>query len=151
MSRPVLRVEVQVAAAAAAALWAPLPGRSRSRRGVAHPRASHGSDWRQVLRLPLLAGENIGSRFVVPTVAGCLDVVVHIATEQLRAHSDLVVLPPRLACRLIHMTTCSRRASSNRCKGRPCSHAGGAGPRREPAPAVARRMPRTRSPSVCRT
>jgi pilus assembly protein CpaF len=32
--------------------------------------------------LPLLAGENIGSRFVVPTVAGCVDLVVHIATER---------------------------------------------------------------------
>ena len=31
--------------------------------------------------LPLLAGENIGSRFVVPTVAGCIDIVVHLATE----------------------------------------------------------------------
>ncbi len=31
--------------------------------------------------LPLLAGENIGSRFVVPTVAGCVDVVVHLATD----------------------------------------------------------------------
>jgi pilus assembly protein CpaF len=29
----------------------------------------------------VLSGENLGSRFVVPTVAGCLDVVVHIATE----------------------------------------------------------------------
>jgi pilus assembly protein CpaF len=27
--------------------------------------------------LPLLAGENIGSRFVVPTVAGAVDIVVH--------------------------------------------------------------------------
>jgi len=31
--------------------------------------------------LPLLAGENIGSRFVVPTVAGCVDIVVHLVTE----------------------------------------------------------------------
>jgi pilus assembly protein CpaF len=28
--------------------------------------------------LPLLAGENIGSRFVLPTVAGCVDLVVHL-------------------------------------------------------------------------
>ena len=31
--------------------------------------------------LPLLAGENVGSRFVVPTVAGCVDLVVHLAME----------------------------------------------------------------------
>ena len=29
--------------------------------------------------LPLLAGENVGSRFVVPTVAGWIDLVVHAA------------------------------------------------------------------------
>jgi pilus assembly protein CpaF len=28
--------------------------------------------------LPLLAGENIGSRFVLPTVAGCVDLVIHL-------------------------------------------------------------------------
>jgi pilus assembly protein CpaF len=31
--------------------------------------------------LPLLAGENVGSSFVVPTVASSVDLVVHIATE----------------------------------------------------------------------
>ena len=31
--------------------------------------------------LPLLAGENVGSRFVVPTVAASVDVVVHAARE----------------------------------------------------------------------
>jgi pilus assembly protein CpaF len=31
--------------------------------------------------LPLLAGENISSRFVVPTVAACLDLVVHVGIE----------------------------------------------------------------------
>lgn len=29
--------------------------------------------------LPLLAGPNIGSSFVTPTVAGCIDLVVHLA------------------------------------------------------------------------
>ena len=32
--------------------------------------------------LPLLAGENVGHAFVVPTVAGCIDLVVHVATER---------------------------------------------------------------------
>jgi pilus assembly protein CpaF len=29
--------------------------------------------------LPLLAGENVSHRFTVPTVAGCVDLVVHLA------------------------------------------------------------------------
>lgn len=32
--------------------------------------------------LPLLAGGNIGSEFVVPTVAGCVDLVVHTGTDR---------------------------------------------------------------------
>ena len=31
--------------------------------------------------LPLLAGENIGTAFVVPTVASSVDLVVHVATD----------------------------------------------------------------------
>jgi pilus assembly protein CpaF len=31
--------------------------------------------------LPLLAGENVGHGFVVPTVASCVDVVVHTAKD----------------------------------------------------------------------
>jgi pilus assembly protein CpaF len=31
--------------------------------------------------LPLLAGQNISADFVVPTVAGCVDIVVHLATD----------------------------------------------------------------------
>ena len=40
--------------------------------------------------LPLLAGENVGSRFVVPTVAGSIDLVVH-ATEDELAQMDSFV------------------------------------------------------------
>jgi pilus assembly protein CpaF len=48
--------------------------------------------------LPLLAGENIGSRFVVPTVAGCVDVVVHIDTdlEGARRVREIVAVPGRV-------------------------------------------------------
>jgi len=48
--------------------------------------------------LPLLAGENIGSRFVLPTVAGCVDVVVHIATEHdgTRRVREIVAVPGRV-------------------------------------------------------
>jgi pilus assembly protein CpaF len=31
--------------------------------------------------LPLLAGENVSHSFVVPTVAGCIDLVVHVSME----------------------------------------------------------------------
>ena len=31
--------------------------------------------------LPLLAGPNIAADFVLPTVAGCVDLIVHIATD----------------------------------------------------------------------
>ncbi len=33
----------------------------------------------KICTLPLLAGENISSSFVVPTVASCIDLVVHCA------------------------------------------------------------------------
>ena len=48
--------------------------------------------------LPLLAGENIGSRFVVPTVAGCVDIVVHIATDRdgTRRVREVVGVPGRV-------------------------------------------------------
>ena len=35
--------------------------------------------------LPLLAGENIGTAFVVPTVASSVDLVVHVGTDVVRA------------------------------------------------------------------
>jgi pilus assembly protein CpaF len=48
--------------------------------------------------LPLLAGENIGSRFVVPTVAGCVDIVVHIDTDHdgARRVREIVAVPGRV-------------------------------------------------------
>ena len=48
--------------------------------------------------LPLLAGENIGSRFVVPTVAGCVDIVVHLVTEPdgSRRVREIVAVPGRV-------------------------------------------------------
>jgi pilus assembly protein CpaF len=48
--------------------------------------------------LPLLAGENVGSRFVVPTVAGCIDLVVHLALDargRRRVH-EIVAVPGRV-------------------------------------------------------
>ena len=48
--------------------------------------------------LPLLAGENVGHRFVVPTVASSIDLVVHITTERdgRRVVSEIVAIPGRV-------------------------------------------------------
>lgn len=48
--------------------------------------------------LPLLAGENVGSRFVVPTVAGSIDLVVHAALEHdgVRRVREVVAVPGRV-------------------------------------------------------
>ena len=48
--------------------------------------------------LPLLAGENVGSSFVVPTVAASVDVVVHAALERdgRRVVREIVAVPGRV-------------------------------------------------------
>ena len=48
--------------------------------------------------LPLLAGENVGSRFVVPTVASSIDLVVHIGLEATGARRvrEIVAIPGRV-------------------------------------------------------
>ena len=48
--------------------------------------------------LPLLAGQNIAADFVVPTVAGCVDLVVHAATDE-RGHRsvrEILAVPGRI-------------------------------------------------------
>jgi pilus assembly protein CpaF len=47
--------------------------------------------------LPLLAGENVSSRFVVPTVAGSIDIVVHTALEHdgVRRVREIAAVPGR--------------------------------------------------------
>ena len=47
--------------------------------------------------LPLLAGENIGHAFVVPTVASSVDLVVHVGTDPngQRRLREVVALPGR--------------------------------------------------------
>jgi pilus assembly protein CpaF len=47
--------------------------------------------------LPLLAGENIGSRFVVPTVASSVDLVVHLGMDRhgQRRVNEIVAVPGR--------------------------------------------------------
>jgi pilus assembly protein CpaF len=55
--------------------------------------------------LPLLAGENIGSRFVVPTVAGCVDIIVHLATEPdgSRRVREIVAVPGRVESDVVEL------------------------------------------------
>lgn len=55
--------------------------------------------------LPLLAGENIASRFVVPTVAASVDIVIHIATETdgVRRVREIVGVPGRTEGEQIEM------------------------------------------------
>jgi pilus assembly protein CpaF len=48
--------------------------------------------------LPLLAGDNVTHKFVVPTVAGCIDLVVHISAEAggRRAVREILAIPGRV-------------------------------------------------------
>jgi pilus assembly protein CpaF len=48
--------------------------------------------------LPLLAGENVGHAFVVPTVASCVDLVVHIGKDAQghRRVREVVAVPGRV-------------------------------------------------------
>jgi pilus assembly protein CpaF len=48
--------------------------------------------------LPLLAGDNVTTKFVVPTVAGCIDLVVHISTEAgaRRVVREVLAIPGRV-------------------------------------------------------
>jgi pilus assembly protein CpaF len=48
--------------------------------------------------LPLLAGENVGHAFVVPTVASCVDLVVHVSLDPSgrRRVREIVALPGRV-------------------------------------------------------
>jgi pilus assembly protein CpaF len=55
--------------------------------------------------LPLLAGQNISADFVVPTVAGCVDLVVHLVTEPSGARRvrEICALPGRVENGVVEM------------------------------------------------
>ena len=55
--------------------------------------------------LPLLAGENVGSRFVVPTVASSIDIVVHAALERdgVRRVREIAAVPGRVEGDVVEM------------------------------------------------
>ena len=90
--------------------------------------------------LPLLAGRNIDSAFVVPTVAACIDIVVHCEID--RARRSPGDRDPRASA------DPSRGASSRRVRcsscATACSHATGT------HPAQTREVPRGRSRPVDR-
>ncbi|MDQ2756850.1 MAG: CpaF/VirB11 family protein, partial [Actinomycetota bacterium] len=55
--------------------------------------------------LPLLAGDNVSSRFVVPTVASALDIVIHQALERdgVRRVREIVAVPGRAEADVIEV------------------------------------------------
>jgi pilus assembly protein CpaF len=57
--------------------------------------------------LPLLAGENIGSRFVLPTVAACVDLVVHLGfgADGQRRVREIVAVGGRFEDQIIETET----------------------------------------------
>ncbi len=64
--------------------------------------------------LPLLAGGNIGAQFVVPTVAGCVDVVVHIASapDGRRRVTEICGLSGRVESGVVEMSEIFRLRGS---------------------------------------
>src|SRR4051812_29660392 len=61
--------------------------------------------------LPLLAGENIGARFVVPTVASSVDLVVHLGIDErgVRRVEEVVAVPGRIEGEVIETATIFER------------------------------------------
>ena len=77
--------------------------------------------------LPLLAGDNIGARFVVPTVASSVDLVVHLGLDPhgVRRVSEIVAVPGRVENDVIETETVFERPSAHRGELR---HTGGMPP-----------------------
>ncbi|WP_341242768.1 ATPase, T2SS/T4P/T4SS family [uncultured Nocardioides sp.] len=73
--------------------------------------------------LPLLAGENLGSRFVVPTVASSVDLVVHLGLDHRgRRHvEEIVAVPGRTENDIIEVEPIFRRCDGElrRAQGMP--------------------------------
>jgi pilus assembly protein CpaF len=61
----------------------------------------------KVCTLPLLAGENISARFVVPTVAASVDLVVHLGLDEhgVRRVNEIVSVPGRVENDIIETET----------------------------------------------
>ena len=65
--------------------------------------------------LPLLAGENVSSRFVVPTVAASVDLVVHLGIDQhgVRRVNEVVGVPGRVEHDVIEIEPIFERRSGD--------------------------------------
>ncbi|MGH3365713.1 MAG: CpaF family protein [Nocardioidaceae bacterium] len=70
--------------------------------------------------LPLLAGENISSRFVVPTVASCLDLVIHLGIDAdgRRRVREIVGVPGRVENDVIEIEPIFETVSGRLCRVR---------------------------------
>ncbi|SFC83712.1 pilus assembly protein CpaF [Nocardioides terrae] len=73
--------------------------------------------------LPLLAGENISAKFVVPTVAASVDLVVHLGIDEqgIRRVNEIVGVPGRVEGDVIETAPIFERADGElrRCAGMP--------------------------------
>ena len=73
--------------------------------------------------LPLLAGENVSDRFVVPTVASAIDIVVHVALDDRgrRRVTEIVAVPGRAESGVVELDQLfvSRGAGLQRAEGFP--------------------------------
>ena len=65
--------------------------------------------------LPLLAGENISARFVVPTVAASVDLVVHLGVDAqgVRRVNEVVSVPGRVENDVIETETVFERVGAD--------------------------------------
>lgn len=73
--------------------------------------------------LPLLAGENVSASFVVPTVAACVDLVVHVVLghDGVRRVREIVALPGRVEGDVVEVADifCTRGDALVRAEGFP--------------------------------
>ena len=69
--------------------------------------------------LPLLAGENISARFVVPTVASSVDLVVHLGIDAtgVRRVNEIVAVPGRVENDIIEAATIFDRSDGELRRG----------------------------------
>lgn len=69
--------------------------------------------------LPLLAGQNIAADFVVPTVAGCVDIVVHTATgrDGQRRVREIAALPGRVEAGVVEIADVFTRRGAHLVRG----------------------------------
>ncbi len=69
--------------------------------------------------LPLLAGQNIAADFVVPTVAGCVDIVVHTASARdgRRQVREIAALPGRVEAGVVEIADLFTRREGRLVRG----------------------------------